>query len=236
MVQNREKDSALALHFFSSSPAQFRMRFALVLSSSKCNKQPSDKKCAEATNSCCSRKAYFQKDSFVDKLLQMQEHLPKYLFKIVQVLLILTMPSLAAQPTTTFSIYADQTPITIPALNRLSYEDVLRILAFIESDRFEERCSLEELDQINQLVAFLAEEGATHAERPAVEIAAAALYTSTPTYYALHPVIQYYETPSTLLCKSWAKKKWDQTRPSHEYSGIYLWFWQRASEGTVGFR
>jgi len=146
--------------------------------------------------------------------------------KIVQSALLVTTPTLGAYPTSEFPRFVVQQinhqPIQIPDLRTLSYDEVIDLLSKIESDSFDERYSMEELDQINQFVSLLAMEGATDDEKPEMEYAIASLFRSDLIQYALlldsgfgygaEPAIYIEGTQDFVLCKSWFKKQWDQTR------------------------
>ncbi len=76
----------------------------------------------------------------------------KILSRIVQSLLLVTTPALAAYPTNESS----RLVVEIPDLRTLSYDEVVDLLSEIESDSFNERCSMDELDQINQFIRLTA--------------------------------------------------------------------------------
>ena len=145
--------------------------------------------------------------------------------KIVQSALLVITPTLVAYPTSEFPRFVVQQinhqPIQIPDLRTLSYDEVIDLLSKIESDSFDERYSMEELDQINQFVSLLAMEGATDDEKPKMEYAIASLFRSDLIQHALldswfgygaEPAIYIEGTQDFVLCKSWVKKQWDQTR------------------------
>jgi tetratricopeptide (TPR) repeat protein len=150
----------------------------------------------------------------------------KIFSKIVQSALLITTPALIAYPPNELPRLVVQQvnppPIQIPDLRTLSYDEVIDLLHKIESDDFEERCSVEELDQINRFVSLLAMEGVTDDEKPAMEYAVASLFRNDSIEYALlldsgfeysvKPAIYIESSPDFVLCKSWFKKQWDQTR------------------------
>jgi tetratricopeptide (TPR) repeat protein len=118
----------------------------------------------------------------------------------------------------TFSI---QQNIQIPDTRNLSYDEIMTLIAWIESDSFDERCSLDELTQVNQLVSFLAMEGAAEDEKVGIEQAVASLYTTDNFQYAhwkgsnipyAQPAIFKQNSQDIVLCRSWFKKRWDDTR------------------------
>ena len=149
----------------------------------------------------------------------------KFFPRIVQSALLVSTPTLIAYPTQEFPRFVvqqvDHQPIQIPDLRTLSYDEVVDLLSKIESDSFDERYSEDELDQINQFVSLLAMEGATDDEKPEMEHAVASLFRKDDIQYAVFnpsvgytvkPAIYIEGTQDFVLCKSWFKKQWDQTR------------------------
>lgn len=145
--------------------------------------------------------------------------------KIFPGILLVTTPTLVAYPTNEFPRFIVQQvnhqPIQIPDLRTLSYDEVIDLLSKIESDSFDERYSKDELDQINQFVSLLAIEGATDDEKPEMNYAVASLFRKDDIQYAVfNPSVGYTIQPAIhikgaqdfVLCKSWFKKQWDQTR------------------------
>ena len=98
-------------------------------------------------------------------------------------------------------------PLQIPDLHTLSYDDVLELLALIESDSFDERYSSEEIDQINQFIATLALEGVTKDERNEMESAVASLLQSNDIHYAIYSG----SSQDFVLCKNIVARAWDKT-------------------------
>src|SRR5581483_12378756 len=88
---------------------------------------------------------------------------------IIHSALLATTPSLMAYPTGELPKLivqqANHKSFHLPDLRTLSYDEVLELLALIESDDFENNLSMDELDQINQFVSVLAMEGATDDEK-----------------------------------------------------------------------
>jgi hypothetical protein len=113
----------------------------------------------------------------------------KIFSKIVQSALLVTTSTLIAYPTNEFPRFVDNQvnhqPIQIPDLRTLSYDEVIDLLNKIESDSFNERCSEDELNQINQFISLLAMEGATDDEKPEIEQAVACLFRKDDIQYAL---------------------------------------------------
>lgn len=72
----------------------------------------------------------------------------------------------------------------IPDPRNLSYDEVINLLELIESDSFEERCSVGELDQANRLLSLLAMEGATEDEKIDLETSVASLFKTDDCQYA----------------------------------------------------
>src|SRR3990167_5451627 len=87
----------------------------------------------------------------------------------------------------------------------ISYDDVLELLEEIESETLDD-CSKEEIQQINQLLAFLAEQGILPHETGQT-IAALQFDINA----LINPAL-LYENYNAFLCKSWIKKSWDHTR------------------------
>src|SRR3990167_4365756 len=87
----------------------------------------------------------------------------------------------------------------------ISYDDVLELLEEIESETLDD-CSKEEIQQINQLLAFLAEQGILPHETGQT-IAALQFDINA----LINPAL-LYENYNAFLCKSWVKKSWDHTR------------------------
>ena len=147
--------------------------------------------------------------------------------KILQSALIITTPSLMAYQTVgefpkLVTQEVSHKTFHIPDLQTLSYDQVVDLLALIESDGFEDNCSIDELDQINQFISFLAMEGATDNEMLDVANATASLYRNSDIKYALltdsafayttRPAIQLEGVRNILLCKGWFHKQWDNTK------------------------
>lgn len=146
----------------------------------------------------------------------MMKYFPKAVFAS---LLVVTTPSLIAYPEINAPFISAPRALAIPDIYSLSYDEVIDLLSCIESDSFE-ACSLEELTQINQLLSFLALEGAREIEKEGVAISIASLLqgdtyhyaTDFNAPYAVQPAIFKGNSSEIALCKSWAEKKWDQTR------------------------
>lgn len=160
---------------------------------------------------------------FFGKILFLE--MPMTIFpKIIQSAILITIPSLMAYPADdslrVIEQQASHRSIQIPNLCTLSYDEVIDMLAYIESDSFEDNYSMDELDQINQFVAFLAMEGAMDSEKINISKSTASLFRGNNIHYALFsklgysakPAIYYENSLDIVLCKSWFKKQWDQTR------------------------
>ena len=129
--------------------------------------------------------------------------------------LIVTTPTINGYPSSDIPLISIQKPSAIPDLQRLSYDEIVDLLALIESDSFEEKCSIDELDQVNRLLSVLAIEGAAEDEKVDVAIAATSLFQTDDSQYAcwtVQPAIFRNGSADIVLCKSWFKKQWDQTR------------------------
>ena len=103
-----------------------------------------------------------------------------------------------------------------------SYDDVLDLLEKIESGTVEEHCTSEEIDRINQFIAFLAQQGVLPGDIEQ-EIALNQSIENllcpsencysfyTPGEYSIIPAVFYWRS-NPILCRSWFKKRWDETR------------------------
>ncbi|MDE3046713.1 MAG: tetratricopeptide repeat protein, partial [Verrucomicrobiota bacterium] len=146
----------------------------------------------------------------------------KHFSKAVLASLVVTTSTLAAYPNNDSPVFSIQKFSEIPDPRNLSYDEIMDLLAFIESDSFEEKCSIDELDQINRLISFLAMEGATENEKTDVEVSIASLFKKDGSHYAYwidsdiqsiaQPAIFRDGSHDIILCKSWAKKQWGQTK------------------------
>jgi hypothetical protein len=144
---------------------------------------------------------------------------------IHSILLVIT-PTLLAHPIAPTPKFVNHTanhePFQIPDLQTLSYDEVVDLLEKIESDSFIDNCSTEDLDQINRFISFLAIEGANDDEKVDMENATASLFRKNDFQYGtlknsnfsytLMPTIYMKGDYEIILCKSWFKKQWDQTR------------------------
>ena len=150
----------------------------------------------------------------------------KILYKAVQSALLVTTPTLIAYPAGEIPKFVIQqvryNPIQLPDLRNFSYDEVVDLLALIESEALDERYSEDELDQINQFISFLAMEGVTDDEKFDMTNATASLFRKDTIQYALFtdsesgynamPAIYTQSAYDIVLCKSWFKKQWNQTR------------------------
>jgi tetratricopeptide (TPR) repeat protein len=146
----------------------------------------------------------------------------KQFSRLILASLIVTTPTLNAHPSGNIPVFSVQKLPEIPDPQNLSYDEVVHLLEMIESDSFEESCSVDELDQANRLLSFLALEGATEHEKVDIETSIATLFNTTDSHYAywLDSNTHYFTQPAIfrgdqqniILCKSWFKKQWDQTR------------------------
>lgn len=145
----------------------------------------------------------------------------KRLSKTVLISLIFTTQILSAYPTD-MPAFPVQRLFELPDPRNLSYNEVMDLLAFIESDSFEERCSPEDLKRANQLIAFLATEGAAEDQKDRVEMSIASLFKTdycqyayridSNTQHSVQPAIFRQDQQNIIPCKSWFKKQWDETR------------------------
>lgn len=146
----------------------------------------------------------------------------KHISTAILASLVVTIPALNAYPNNVIPAFSTQRSSEIPDLRNLSYDEVMDLLALIESDSFEERCSIDELEQANLLISFLALEGATENQKADVERSIASLFNMNYSQYAcwmdsnmqctVQPAIFRDESQNITLCRSWIKEKWDQTR------------------------
>jgi hypothetical protein len=109
---------------------------------------------------------------------------------IVQSTLLVTTPALVAFPTEQIPVItvkhkkAHKKSIHIPDPRTLSYDEALKFLERIECDSFRENLSKEDLDRVHQFVSFLAMEGSTDGEKPAMATAIADLFMESDLEYA----------------------------------------------------
>ena len=107
-----------------------------------------------------------------------------------------------------------------------SYDDILDLLEELEEGDLEKRCSPEELERINYFIALLAKQGILPnevdeefiLENDIQELLYSDPNSSDFTYslyqggdYEIAPVI-FFGPGEVILCKSWIKKKWEQTK------------------------
>lgn len=140
----------------------------------------------------------------------------------ILVTLVIASPSLNAYPIIEIPEYSMYQSLSMSDPRNLSYDEVMHLLELIESDAFEERCSIGELELVNRWIAFLATEGSTEDEKANIEMSVASLFQGDYTQYAYwFDSSMQYTVQSLLLnggsreivlCKSWFKKQWDQTR------------------------
>jgi hypothetical protein len=104
----------------------------------------------------------------------------KIFHRIVQSALLVTTPGVIAQPMGELPRVVEHQwgccSLQIPDLRTLAYDEVIDLLGEIESGSLDERCSMEELDRINQFVALLASEGATDEEKGEIDSSIASLF------------------------------------------------------------
>ncbi len=113
------------------------------------------------------------------------------------------MPALMAQPISDFSYDCPLSEVHIPDMRTASYDDIVELLAYVESDAFQEEDTLDSLDQINQLVSFLAIEGASSDEQLPIQMSIASLFRQDDIQYAFYDNSAKY---GVVPCKSWYKK------------------------------
>ena len=137
--------------------------------------------------------------------------------------LVVAIPIVNAYPSNDIPVFSIQKSFEIPDSQNFSYDEIIDLLALIESDdSLEERCSIDQLDQMNRLMSFLAMEGATENEKGDVAMSITNLFETDDCQYAywINSNTQYTDQPAIfrngpqkfVLCKSWFKKQWDQTR------------------------
>ena len=148
----------------------------------------------------------------------------KFFSGIIHSALLITTPTMAVHPVgegpSAVVQQSFQESVQVPDLRTLSYDEVVNLLALVESDSFEDTCSLDELNRLNEFVAMLAIEGATEDERVDVQNSIASLFGKDFVEYALlsehgyvaRPAIYIEGSYDIMLCRSWFKKKWDETR------------------------
>ena len=145
----------------------------------------------------------------------------QFFSKIAKSTFLLTAPTLIAHPTYEIPkpvfLQVNHKSIQLPDLRTLSYDEVVDSLSKIESDSFEDTYSMDELDQINQFISFLAMEGVTDDKKIDMANATASLFQKNGIQYSvfdysISPAIYTQGAQDIILCKSWSKKQWDQTR------------------------
>jgi tetratricopeptide (TPR) repeat protein len=146
----------------------------------------------------------------------------KYFSSVILASLVVAIPISNVYPNSGIPEFSIQKSLEIPDPRNFSYDEVMDLLALIESDSFEERCSPDQLTQVNQLLSFLAMEGATENEKIDVERSIASLFKTDDCQFAYwidsniqyiaEPAILRHESQNIMLCRSWFKKQWDQTR------------------------
>ncbi len=141
----------------------------------------------------------------------------KFLSKILLMMLIITTCNASLHPFADTFQRISYGPVFVPEPSRLCYDDVVRLLNLIESDAFEEVCSLEDVERINQLLSFLALEGADEEQKPYVQASVAALLPQKMDVQGsfadkVELALCVESCRDIVLCKSWFKKQWDQTR------------------------
>ncbi|MEI8300776.1 MAG: hypothetical protein WCG10_04090 [Chlamydiota bacterium] len=154
----------------------------------------------------------------------------KYLKLLVNSILLFTLPSLIAAPQPHMSelrMYQQEIKKSVQKgiknYQIFSYDDVLNLLEELENGDLEAKCSIQELENINHFIAFLAKQGAS-----AYEIAndtldddiQALLSLDESSYqYAyfldgelrLVPAVSY-DREDVVLCKGMIKKTWEKTK------------------------
>lgn len=149
----------------------------------------------------------------------------KIVSKIIHSILLVTTPTVIACPAgehSQLTVPTHHRAFQLPDLRTLSYDEVVELLALIESDSFEDTYSADELDQINQFISFLAMEGVTDDEKIDMTTATASLFRQSDFQYALAmdgefgyqvtPAIYIQGNQDILLCKSWIKKQCKHTK------------------------
>ncbi|MGE5196202.1 MAG: hypothetical protein ACM3JI_02605, partial [Anaerolineae bacterium] len=149
-------------------------------------------------------------------------------------LLLLLIPSLIIYPQAEVSAITDQAKANalekkfaeaqLRAEDQLpfSYDDVLDLIEELEEGDLEKRCSLQELERINDFIAVLARHGIfpndAYEEFVLENDIEELLHGDEPLFsfaygedYVLVPAV-FYGQGEIVLCKSWFKKKWDQVK------------------------
>lgn len=78
----------------------------------------------------------------------------KYFSKAILASLVVVIPTVNAYPNHDIPIFPIQNSFEIPDSQNFSYDEIVDLLALIESDSFEERCSIDQLDQVNRLMSL----------------------------------------------------------------------------------
>ncbi len=145
-----------------------------------------------------------------------------YFSKLVSALLIITMAASHAHAIDGVHFFPVPNVFEVPDPRNLSYDEVMQLLEWIESDAFKEECSIDNLARANQLISFLALEGATEDEQWEVKALTRnlfgndecryAFWVDADSSYAIQSAVFTGDQARGIPCRSWVKKQWDQTR------------------------
>lgn len=156
----------------------------------------------------------------------------RFLNSLANIVTLLTLPAIVAYPIADIPdvpaslqcVSESHSPSYNESPNDLfSYDDILELIEEIEEGDIEERCSPEEIDGINRFMAMLAKRGIFHDDivkdftlnqdiEDLLSYDNSILgYSSSSIEYSVVPAI-FYNNLMGIPCRSWCKKKWDQTR------------------------
>jgi len=136
--------------------------------------------------------------------------------------LIAFFPSLFAHPHLNFPGVQVQN-IHTESKTFLTYDNIINLLDELESGELEKKCSVADLEQVNQFLALLAKEGVLPGEADLEDDVKELLegeenpfeyhfLNGSNDYLTLPAVFNGSEHGDVYLCKSWLKKKWKQTK------------------------
>ncbi len=141
---------------------------------------------------------------------------------ILHTILFLTLPTTAGYPQAEFKVVSVQEEASV--LPTPSFDDILNLLEDLEEGELEERCGPEDLERINHFLANLAQQGAIPGEfeeDSELQNDIQELLEGKPNLFAYSMLREgeyialpavYYGDAEAILCKSWIKKQWKQTK------------------------
>ena len=149
-----------------------------------------------------------------------------FLFKCA---LLFTLPSLLFHPEAEAAAKIKTSPeqsLSIPKDRLLYFDEIMDILDKIESGELEQKCTARQLQQINEFLVLLAEEGVLPNQPEVESLLAYDIhdlleddYSPYEYSFSLNPDSDFtimpalcYDPLEVVLCKNWLKKSWKKTR------------------------